>query len=177
MTTTSRKSQCGFSLIEMIIVIVTVGIIAFATAPIFMSGFQAFFWVRDVTDLGGQAELAMDRMAREIRGIDPANITTFTETQLSFNLNGTTPVTYSRDAGQKRLLRTVSGNADLLASNVDSLTFKYIRQWSSAGAITETLQKSEIRWVRFIVSVQASGTQVTETLQTTVFLRSGNKTR
>ncbi len=153
----------------MIIVIITVSVIAAATAPIFMSGFRAFFWARDVANVNSEAELAMERMAREIRGIDPSNITTCTATQLSFTLSGVS-VSYSRNTVQNKLLRTAAGNADLLASNVTGLTFSYYKDdW------TTTVTPSEIWSIRFVL--QFTGAQATESLRTTVFLRSGNKSR
>ncbi len=161
--------QSGFSLIEMIMVIITVGIIAFAVAPIFTSGFQALFWSRDVTDTTAQAELAMERMTREIRGVDPANITTFTSSQLGFTLNGI-PIVYSRNSSQNTLLRTASGSADILASRVMSLAFSYLRKDGSAAA-----GASQIWSIRF--TLQFPGGQTIENFRTTVFLRSGDKSR
>lgn len=147
-----RRSPCaasGFSLIELIMVIITVGIISVVIAPVFISGFNAYFWTRGAVDVTAQGEFAMDRMAREIRGIQPSDITSFSANSLTYNLSGT-PVSYSVNV-QGQLMR----NADLLASGVSSLTFSYFQSdWTPA-----TLA-AQIWSIGF--TLRLSGDQVTE---------------
>ncbi len=147
--------------------IIVFGLIAGAITPMIMSGVNAYFRVRDVTDVNTRAELAMDRMAREIRDIDPATITSYSSSQLSYN-PGSGTITYS--VASNTLKRTVSGTADDLATNVTSLTFTYYNQsWATPSAA------SNIWSIRFVPTF--AGTYETESIQTTVFLRGGAKTR
>jgi hypothetical protein len=147
--------------------IMVFGLIAVAITPMITSGVNAYFRVRDVTDVNARAELAMDRMAREIRDIDPATITSYSSSQLSFTSSGNT-VTYS--VASNTLSRTLSGTADHLATNVTSLTFTYYQDdWTTPTAA------SQIWSIRFVLAV--AGTYTTESLRTTVFLRGGNKSR
>jgi prepilin-type N-terminal cleavage/methylation domain-containing protein len=171
----SLRSKKGFSLIELLVVTVTVGIISAVIAPVFLSGFQAFFWARSLAGVNSQGELAMDRMVRELRGLDPAGTSWDTSqlpdaTQIKFNQYYGTPqatwITYSRQGSN--LMR----NADILASNVTSVGFSYFKADGSALASPLTLARANSIWLIRIV-LQMSGGQATESLQTTVFLRRG----
>jgi len=155
----------GFSLIELIFVVVTVSIISVVVAPVFMSGFNAFFWTSDVTNVSSQGELAMERMVREVRCIQPSDIVTpLGSSQITFSLSGTS-VTYSRN-----LQNQITRNSDLLASNVSSLAFAYYRQdWSTAT------QPAEVWSIQ--IAMVVSGKRAAESLRTTVFLRNGLKVR
>jgi prepilin-type N-terminal cleavage/methylation domain-containing protein len=173
---TFSGSQKGFSLIELIIVIITVGIIAAATAPIFMSGFDAFFWMRDATDTQAQGELAIDRVAREIRAIDPSvdfdSTALPTASQIKFKFpkyDGTSTtewVTYALQG--TNLMR----NTDLLASNVTSLVFSYTKQDGTTLTPPLTLPQANSIWL-VQITLQVSGSQSSSSLRTTVFLRRG----
>jgi prepilin-type N-terminal cleavage/methylation domain-containing protein len=155
----------GFSLIELIMVIITVGIISVVVAPVFMSGFNAFFWARDLASVSSQGELAMERMTREIRSAQPSGITApLSASQLTINVSGAA-VTYLRNA-QNRIMR----NSDLLASSVSSLAFAYYKEDWSAAALP-----AEVWSIRITMTI--SGRQASESLGSTVFLRSGLKVR
>jgi prepilin-type N-terminal cleavage/methylation domain-containing protein len=164
----------GFSMIELIMVIVVAGIISVAVAPIFFGGFQAFFTAQNYADMNAQAELAMDRMAREIRGIDPSqdldSATLPTASQLKFHIyNGTAQaawVTYSLSG--TNLMR----NTDTLAINMSSLAFAYYKSDGTALTPPLTLAQAQSIWL-VRVAVQAAGGSLSESLRTTIFLRSG----
>lgn len=160
----------------MIIVIIILGIISAATVPIFMSGFSAFFWQRDVTDVTSQAELALDRMVREIRVVDPSadfdSTTLPTSAQIKFNFpkhDGTSStewVTYALQG--TKLMR----NTDVLATNVSSLAFSYTKQDGTTLTPPLSLAQAESIWLVQVL-LQISGSQSSQSLRTTVFLKKG----
>ena len=82
----------GFTLIEIIIVIVLVGILATMAAMIIMQGIRAYSDEQSRSDAHYQARFAMERMAREIRLIrssTAADIPAMTGTTLRYNdING-----------------------------------------------------------------------------------------
>ena len=159
-------------------VIIVVGIISVAVAPIFFGGFQAFFTARNLAGMNAQAELAIDRMAREIRGIDPSqdldSTTLPTAAQLKFRIyNGTAQaawVTYALSGAN--LMR----NTDTLASNISGLAFSYYKPDGTALTPPLTLAQAQGIWL-VRITVQAVGGSLSESLRTTIFLRSGPVSR
>ena len=156
----------GFTLIEAVIGICILSVLGAIGAPMLVSATRSYVMGRNILSTDAQAQLAMERMVRETRLVDPANITTFTANSLSFTLNGA-PVSYSLNA-QKQLLR----NSDILATGVSGLSFAYFRfDWT-----TPVTQASQI-W-RIQIGLQLAVDQVgTEELTTSVFLPSGANNR
>ncbi|WP_376695282.1 pilus assembly FimT family protein [Wenzhouxiangella sp. EGI_FJ10305] len=60
-------SARGFSLIEMILTIILVGILAMVSLPMLVSGFGAFSQQQETAAIEREAMLALERVAREIR--------------------------------------------------------------------------------------------------------------
>lgn len=83
----------GFTLIEIVLTIVLVGILAGVAATIIMQGARAYSTGQSLGEAHQQARFAMDRMAREIRLIRTrtvADITTWNNLMLEyFDINGT----------------------------------------------------------------------------------------
>ena len=159
------RHERGFTLIELVVLIVVLSALGMIGAPILKATYTCYVAERDALAVDSQAQVAMDRMAREIRMVDPATITTFTSSTLSFHANGSS-VSYSRNA-QGRLLR----NSDVLAVGVSALTFSYLRQDGSQATLTSQIWKIQF-------GLQFSVAQLgTESLTTTVLLLPGAATR
>jgi prepilin-type N-terminal cleavage/methylation domain-containing protein len=80
----SRENQKGFSLIEMMVVVVILGLIVLGLVTFFTGGAKS--WVAGQSQLTAQrnARQAMDRMVREIR--EGKGITTGSETSITVNI-------------------------------------------------------------------------------------------
>ncbi len=122
----SRRRDAGFTLIELIITIVLVGIIAGIGALVVLQGVNAFLAEDIRADLTTDGRLAIERMAREIRTIrtrTAADIPTMTGGTLSFvDLDGN-PITYTSGVGN------VTRNGTTLASATTvALGFLYFQQ-------------------------------------------------
>ncbi len=156
----------GFTLIEAIMVIVVLGIMGAITVPLLVQAVRSYMLESNILDADAQGQLAMERMAREIRLVNPANITTFNVSTFAFTLNGES-VSYSRNA-QNQLLR----NTDLLAAGVTSLAFAYYgSDWTTITADREHI------W-RIKISLTISADQVGGiALSTSTFLRIGDRER
>ena len=85
------KNSSGFTLIEMVIVIVLVGILGTIAAMIIMQGVRAYSVEKSRSNAHYQAKIAVERMAREIRLIrSTADIPVMNGTLLRFtDMNGT----------------------------------------------------------------------------------------
>src|SRR5689334_11495059 len=80
----------GFSLLELIIVMVILSIIAGIGSRIVQAGFNSYYTNQNVTTANVQARLALERMTRDIHAIkDSSSITTASASQLTFtDVNG-----------------------------------------------------------------------------------------
>ena|GEM_PF-416928 len=118
-------NERGFTLIELVMVIVITSIIASIAAMIILEGVKSYQKEASYSDIHNQGRLAIERMAREIRLIRSAtatDITTMTATNIVFNdVNGTN-IQFSF-AGN-----TISRSGNTLANNVQSLAFSYYQQ-------------------------------------------------
>jgi prepilin-type N-terminal cleavage/methylation domain-containing protein len=112
-----RRAGAGFTLIELILVVVLVSILAVVAMPMLMAGFNAFSQQRETAAIEREAMLALERISREVRIgrqflAGGGNI--------SFERDDN-PVTISRTGDE--LVLDVNGTPSVLARNVTSASF------------------------------------------------------
>lgn len=145
------KRQRGFSLIEMVMVIVILGIISTVGAQLMGTGFQLYFTGRDSLGVDSQARVALERMTRELRTVRPATGLTMAANEVTFtDVDGTsvrycmgTVGTCPGTAGQ--LMR----NTQVLAGGVSGLSFVYT---NSNGVVTAVAAQVYYISVQFTVT-------------------------
>ena len=94
----ASKSQNGFTLVELIVTIVLVGLIGVFTTLFVYTGLNGYLRARDTSEGALKAQIALDRLSMELRDIN--NINTFADSsQIDFTS------------------RTLSGNRQILYSN------------------------------------------------------------
>lgn len=137
-TKCSIDSGRGFSLIELIVVIVVFGVIAATGAQLMGNGFRAYFSGKDMTEMDSQTRVALERMTRELRSVRaPADLTVVPANEISFVDAGGNSIRYCMGtvgtcpgaAGE--LVR----NTQPLAGGVSGLAFSYLDR---AGVATTT---------------------------------------
>lgn len=119
----------GFTLVEVILVMVLLGIIAAVGAQIMGAGLQSYVATRDSLNVDAQARLALERMTRELRAVrSPSALTLAPSNEVTFIDTDGTPIRYclamvngcpGTTAGE--LMR----NSQPLASGVSGLGFTY----------------------------------------------------
>lgn len=154
----------GFTLVELLMVIVLFGIVAAFAAPAMQSGFQAYFTGRDISEADWQARVALERMTRELRAVRaPADLALASAGDLTFvDLDGNS-IRYCMGAvgtcpgAAGELVR----NAQPLATGVTALTFSFMTR---TGGATGTPA------LAYYVSASFSATRnsITKTHQATV---------
>lgn len=117
------KNQKGFSLIEMMVVVVILGLIVLGLVTFFTGGAKS--WVAGQYQLKAQREArqAIDRMVREIReGGSIASGSNTTSITINYpDSLGKSPVTYSLSTSTS----TISRDGNPLINNVKTLNFSY----------------------------------------------------
>lgn len=144
------RRQTGFTLIELVITIVLVGIIASIGSLLIMQGTKEYI-AQDVrAGLATQGRLGIERMAREVRTIRSrtlADIPVWGAGTLQFtDLTGTS-VTYTVGAG------TLTRNGTALASDVSALAMSYFQ----SDGVTAATAATNIWIIQITLTVTRSG--------------------
>ncbi len=157
----------GFTLIEMILVILTAGIVALMISPLLNQGFSAYFTANTMADMEFQARLPMERMAREVRQIQVPNSEVFVmePTQFRFLLNGKVITYRMSTTSPGTLVRIENNDEDFLATNITAFAFHYLEK----DLETETIDRSRLWAVKISFSLDYQGQ--TRTFNSLVFLR------
>jgi len=144
----------GFTLVEIVITIVLIGILSGIAAIIILQGVRAYSSEQSRSDVHYQARAAMERMTREIRLIrsQGADITTMANNNLQFiDVNG---ATIGFSWANPTLSRWNGATNDVLAAGVTAFTFSYFQQdgvtvatpaniWFVEITVTATAQSGE----------------------------------
>lgn len=122
------KNKKGFTLIEVLVVIVVLGIVGSIGATILHHSYELAYANRDALETTWQNKIALRRIASEIREIRSRNdLLTMNSNAIRFvNTNGNT-IQYSLSGNY--LQRTINASvSENLANGISSLTFLYYKQ-------------------------------------------------
>lgn len=127
--------QVGFTLIELVVVLILMGIISVVVGRILFHGYQTILTSQNISESDWSGFLALDRLVDDIHNIrSAADIATASATQLIFvDVNNTT-VQYQLSG--TNLLR----NSQTLASGIQSIVFSYLTTSGAVAATTATIR-------------------------------------
>jgi len=150
----------GFTLIELVIVIMVIGVIAGVVGYVLLTTVDAWTFKFNRSDLLWDGRLAVNRMVREIREVKrAANVTTASASQFRFTDVSDVDIIYSRRSTD--LNRTADGTANVLAENVSSLTFTYYdSSGNTIAAPVVSPGNTDIRRVRINLTFTKNGENV-----------------
>jgi len=152
------KKIVGFTVLELVIVIIIIGIVASVIGPILFISTRAMNTQYELSNVMGEGRVAISRIIRELRMMRTTNDLIIGANSITFSdVNGTT-ITYSLSG--ENLMR----NSQVLANPVTALSFTY----QDAGGAT-TAVVANVRYVT--VSITLTDNNVVNTLQDTAFLR------
>lgn len=149
------RDQRGFTLVELVLTVVLIGIIAGMASVFLRQGLNAFVSEDARADLTNQGRLAIERMAREIRMLrsrtaaDLPGCCTNPSTSLNFfDISGSN-ITYAVAGGN-----TVTRNGTALASgSAVALTFSYFQQ----DGVTAATLATQVWSIQIDLTVTKSG--------------------
>jgi prepilin-type N-terminal cleavage/methylation domain-containing protein len=144
------RRDCGFTLLEMVVTIIVIGVLAMAVVPVMKSGIAAY----EVTTTGLETlsilRYATERMAREVREVrrnpgSPANydIATMTASNLSFTKRDGNRVTLTAAPPSATLTYQTPAVSGLLTDQVGSLAFRYYE----IDGVTQTVSTSAVAFI------------------------------
>jgi prepilin-type N-terminal cleavage/methylation domain-containing protein len=143
------KSQ-GFTLVEIVITIVLIGILSGIAAMIILQGVRAYSDEQSRSDVHYQARLAVERMAREIRlirwntALAQADITTMNPTVVRYTDIQGNQMGFRLNIGNLERSQDNGATWQTLATGVTALNFNYVQQDGATPAAAATLWFVEI---------------------------------
>ncbi len=154
----------GFTLIEIILTIMVVGVIAGVSAKVLMDGIDTYSLVTSRRDAVEHARVGMDRMVSELLLVDSNDITLASGTKVSFTDANNSSTNFQRKTVQNtwELYR----GDDFLAGIVGLLDFDYYRDNGNS-----TSWPWLVRRINIELTVQTLGGYGTIPLRTEVFPR------
>jgi len=120
------SNKYGFTLIELMIVVVILGLITLGLVTFFGGGMRS--WISGQFQLAAQREarIALDRMVKEVREGDSIDDSSDSNTiKVDYNVLGKTSVTYDWNGTSGESL---TRNSAPFLDNVHQLTFTYLNQ-------------------------------------------------
>lgn len=130
-----RGSQAGFTLIEIIVSLILVGILAAMGGTVIVQVINGYMAVRENTTMTQKSQLAMSRIAREV--IEMINIPSdATATLLPINnINGNRTIGLDQGAIKIAFGADTLANGDILIDNVSAFSLTYYSRNPSSGAV------------------------------------------
>jgi len=147
------STKKGYTLIELIVVIVIIGIVSSIAIPFVVAAVDAWLIMRTEREVLSEGRYALERMTREIRQIKSIDdIGTFSATQFEFTDVNDNSIDFEQSG------TTLLRNDDILLGNLqnpEGLTFTYLDSSSN-----ETAVKANIRMVRIKLILESGDTIV-----------------
>ncbi len=162
----AKLRQTGFSLVELIVVIVVLGIVASMGAIVVRDGMLGYLRGREMTSADWQGRLALERIARELRDIAPpsggvAYISAASCGSATFEFSdiNAAPISYTQ------ITTTLLRNGQPLADSVSGLAF-----YCLTSNVQPTVTPAAVYYVT--VSMVVSTANTSASYRTTVKPRS-----
>jgi len=139
----------GFTLVEIVITIVLIGILSGIAAMIILQGVKAYTDEQSRSDVHYQCRAAMERMARELRlirwntALAQADITTMSPTVLRYTDIQGNQMGFQLNVGVIQRTQDNAATWQTLATGVTALNFNYLKQ-DGTPATAATLRLVEI---------------------------------
>ncbi len=159
----TKRQTRGFTLIEMIMVIVITGVIASLAGMLLQHGVRAYVLSGELTEIDWQGRLALERLLRDLRRMrsaSPGDLTMTPADRITFVDSDNQTISYALSGA------TLTRNGQPLADGISTLNFDYLRNDGKTTAATA----GEVFYIS--VSFTISQGDSSRNLHGTVFPRS-----
>ena len=148
--------QLGFSLVELIVVVVVLGIVASMGATVVRDGMLGYLRGREITSADWQGRLALERITRELRDVaEIAPVNACSTSAFTFSDISYTMISYTQSTVPNTT--TLLRNGQPLADNVTGLRFYYLL----SDVQTYTTTPSAVYYVTVSMTVATANTSAT----------------
>ena len=147
--------MAGFSLIELVMVIIVFAIISAVVAPLLSETFRAYFTGKDIAETDWQARVALERMTRELRSVRaPTDLIITSAGDITFITIDGTLIRYCLGTvgGCPGLVNELMRNTQPLASGISALSLTFLTRTGAATALPASV---------FYVNIAFTATQNT----------------
>ena len=137
------RGQAGFSLFELLLVIVILSIVGAGFSKFFVESTNTYAWMSQQADLSPAVRLAVGRSLREISMIkDTSSVYAMTDRSLAFRNTAGDSIAFSwNGTAGGSLMFTKNESAFTLATNVDSLGFSYLNSLGGTAATAAQMRR------------------------------------
>jgi len=159
------KKRAGFTLIEMVMVIFLMSLFSSVLGYLMLQMIESSQLGFDLESLDWNVRESLERMTRDMRQINPNNITTMTSSNLVFTDQTGSAQNYQYTSP------SISHNGNGLVNNIGSFAFSY---FDDTG--TSTTTAANVRYILVAVmfqTVDSAGTTSTPIYYTTIAVRNG----
>ncbi len=132
------RLTAGFSLIELIMVMIVFAIVSVVAAPLISEMFRGYLTGRNIAETDWQARVALERMTRELRSLrSPAELTITAAGDITFVTTGGTAIRYCLGTVGTcpGLVNELMRNTQPLATGVSALSLTYLTRAGAATAV------------------------------------------
>lgn len=117
-----RKREAGFTLIEIIVTLVLVGILSVFTGLFMTTFLNAYFTIKNNSDTAMKAQMALDRISLELR--DVSAVSALTDNSL---------ITYTNPSGTGRTIKFEGSNI-YLSTPADNILIDHVEAFQLSAA-------------------------------------------
>ena len=145
----TNKHEKGFTLVELIVTLVLVGIIGTFTTLFMYTGLNGYLRAKDTSEGALKAQITLDRISLELRDID--SVSDFNDdTNVDYTSETLTAARRIRyDAGNGEILLSVGGSENLLLDDVQ--TFSMTATYNDLNYYGDNVNEVEAIEVSFTV--------------------------
>ena len=152
------KKQAGFTLIEIIVVLIIGGIMMTVAGMAIVTGLKGYFFARDNASITQNAQLSMTRLSREL--MELTNITDYTSSQVSYerpdNSDSSIALTIYLDSDNHtiKIARGVNpSGGDILVDRVNNFTLDF-RNTSDAVWVEGFDEIQDLSYITIVLDLE-----------------------